>query len=182
MLIAKTGRRAEDVIVDLCAVAPGIVFHQLTAASRDGLVAEAERFLSLAPGRVGLKVPCHLEGMRIVRAFADRATCAVTAVYSPAQAYLASEAGARFVIPYVNRAARQGVDALALVRQMAAVVEAGSHGSEVLAASVKSAEEAAAVTMAGARHLTLPWSVLVTLAEHPLTSQALAEFDAASRA
>lgn len=180
-LIAKTGQPAEKIVAALCAVSPGIVFHQLTAETLPGLAAEAERFLALAPGRVALKIPCTLDGICLAQRLAGRAVCAVTAVYSPAQAYLCGEAGARYVIPYFDRANRQGMDGIALVRDLAAAAAASGRGSEVLAASIKSPEEAAAVLGAGARHLTLPWAVLAAMADHPLTAQALAEFAAAAR-
>src|SRR3990172_9831622 len=92
-LIAKAGRPAEQIVAELCQVGPGIVFHQLTAATLPGLEDEAERFLALAPGRVGLKIPCTLDGIRLTQRLASRAVCAVTAVYSPAQAYMCGEAG-----------------------------------------------------------------------------------------
>jgi len=180
-LIAKTGQPAEKIVAELCTVSPGIVFHQLTAEALAELEAEAARFLSLAPGRVGLKIPCTLDGIRLARRLAGRAVCAVTAVYSPAQAYLCSEAGARYVIPYFNRANRQGMNGIELVGALAAATAASGRGSEVLAASIKSPEEAAAVLCAGARHVTVPWAVLAKMADHPLTSQALAEFAAAAR-
>lgn len=180
-LIAKAGLPAEQIVAALCQVGPGVIFHQLTAETLPALEAEAERFLTLAPGRVGLKIPCTLDGIHLAHRLASRAVCAVTAVYTPAQAYMCSEAGARYVIPYVNRASRQGMDGVALVRTLAAAVAASGRGGEVLAASVKSPEEAATVLGAGARHVTLPWAVLAAMADHPLTALALAEFAAAAR-
>lgn len=181
LLIAKTGKPAEQVIAEMCAASPGVVFHQITAEGVAGLEAEAKRFLAIAPGCVGLKIPCSRDGMSIARRFAGRAVCAVTAVYSASQAYLASEAGARYVIPYANRAGRQGLQPLELVQQLARVVAVSGRGSEVLAASVKSPEEAVDVLCAGAQHITVPWPVLAAMADHPLTAQALAEFAAAAR-
>lgn len=181
LLMAKAGRRAHDIIRELVDVSQGIVFHQLMESDALQMQDEAERYLSIGRGRVGLKVPCSLEGARLVHSIHDRAICAVTAVYSPAQAYLFAEAGARYVIPYVNRAARQGIDAVGLVEQLARVVTCKGGGCEVLAASLKSSDEAATAIMAGARHLTVPWAVLAMLADHPLTQQALAEFGAVTR-
>ena len=50
--------------------------------------------------------------------------------------------------------------------------------TEIIAASVKSPEEACASISAGAHHLTLPYEVVVNFTMHPLTEQALAEFRA----
>ena len=63
-----------------------------------------------------------------------------TAIYSPSQALVARETGARFVALYVNRATRLLGDGIELVRSVAAVL-AGSQ-TEIVAASLKSGEEA----------------------------------------
>jgi transaldolase len=63
---------------------------------------------------------------------------------------------------------------LQLVRDVAEILKHGS--TEIIAASVKSAEEACAFLSAGAHHLTLPYEILMSLMEHPLTAQTVAEF------
>jgi len=57
----------------------------------------------------------------------------VTAIYSPAQALVAREAGAKEAITYVNRATRLLGDGLALVREMATVLK--DSKTEIIAAS-----------------------------------------------
>lgn len=176
-LIARTGRPALEVIAELCTIIPGPVFYQLSGPHFTAMLAEVEQAKAISPGQVIMKVPCTLEGLRLVHHFRDRVLCAVTALFTPAQAYLAAEAGARYVIPYVNRSTRLLGDGPALVRQMA---EALAHYKvEVLAASLKSPEEAVAALQAGAQHVTLPLPVILQMAESPYTAQALAEFEAA---
>jgi transaldolase len=103
----------------------------------------------------------------------------VTALFSPAQAYLAREAGARYLIPYLNRSTRLLGDGVALVRAMAAVL--GNSSTELVAASIKSPAEAAAALSAGADHLAVPFEVIKQMSHHPLTQQAIEEFDLAAR-
>lgn len=179
-IIAREQRPAYDVIQDLLALCPGIVFHQLRNASLEAMRAEAERFGALEPKRVGLKIPCTLTGLALVARLAPRMTCAVTTIFSPAQVLLASEAGARYVIPYVNRSTRLLGDGIALVAQMAEVCRATGRGTEVIAASLQSVDEAVAATLHGARHITAPWPILQAMADHPLSRQAIEEFDAAA--
>jgi len=71
---------------------------------------------------------------------------------------IAAEAGAKYAIAYVNRASRLQGDGLKLVQEMAQILR-GSQ-TEILAASLKSPQEAAAALLAGANHLTLPLSLL----------------------
>jgi transaldolase len=173
-IVAKAGRRAEAVIADLCTILPGTIFHQVTSPPGSTLEAEIERFRAVS-AQVAFKIPCSLEYMRVVHGLAQQGViAAVTAVYSAAQAYTAAQAGARYVIPYVNRATRLCGDGPALVAEIAAVLEGSS--CEILAASIKSPAEAVDTLLAGAEHLTLPWEVLAAMAEHPLTELALEEF------
>jgi transaldolase len=105
-------------------------------------------------------------------------SCAATGVFSPAQAMMAAEAGAAYVIPYVSRATRLLPEGgPQLVRDIVQVLPA--KDCQVLAASLKSPAEAVATLLAGAHHLSLPWDVLSGMAHHPLTEQALVEFDQA---
>jgi transaldolase len=173
-IMAKAGRPAEEVITDLCAILPGTIFHQVISAPGPTLEAEIERFRAIS-ARVAFKIPCSFEYLRVVYDLAQQGViAAVTAVYSAAQAYIAAQAGARCVIPYVNRATRLCGDGPALVAEIAGVLD-GSQ-CEILAASIKSPVEAVDTLLAGAEHLTLPWDVLTAMAEHPLTDRAMEEF------
>jgi transaldolase len=173
-IMAKVGRPADEVIADLCSILPGTIFHQVISAPGPTLEAEIERFRAISD-RVAFKIPCSLGYLRVVYDLAQQGVIvALTAVYSAAQAYIAAQAGARYVIPYVNRATRLCGDGPALVAEIAGILD-GSP-CEVLAASIKSPAEAVDTLLAGAEHLTLPWEVLAAMAEHPLTELALAEF------
>ncbi len=175
-LMAKTGRYPQDVIGELCEICSGTVFYQLTAPTVAEREAEARRFAALRPN-VGLKIPCTLENLALAARLADEDfTVGLTAIFSAAQVYLACEAGARYVLPYVNRSTRLLGDGLALVREMRAVIDACPSPTEILAASVKSPEEAVATVRAGAHHLTLPLAVIEAMGVHPLSEQTIAEF------
>lgn len=175
-LMAKTGRHPQDVIGELCEICSGTVFYQLTAPTVAEREAEARRFAALRPN-VGLKIPCTLENLALAARLADEDfTVGLTAIFSAAQVYLACEAGARYVLPYVNRSTRLLGDGLALVREMRAVIDACPSPTEILAASVKSPEEAVATVRAGAHHLTLPLAVIEAMGVHPLSEQTIAEF------
>lgn len=173
-LVAKAGRPAREVLADLCATLPGIVFYQVGEAPGPGLNAEINTFRELSQ-QIAFKLPCTLDYARAARELSRRGVvCAMTAVYSPAQAYLAAQAGVAYIIPYVNRATRYLGDGAALVAEIAAVLE--GTGCEILAASIKSETEAVDALLAGAHHISLPWDLLSGMAHHPLTDLALQEF------
>lgn len=173
-LIAQTGRPAFQVIQELCGLTSGLVFYQLMSADYGAMLVEAGQAAAINPGQVVMKVPCTLDGLRTVWHLRERVQCAVTAIFTPAQAYLAAEAGAHYIIPYVNRATRLLGDGPGRVRQMVEVL--AQRETQVLAASIKSPEEAVAALQAGAQHLTLPLAVILQMAESAYTTQALAEF------
>ena len=179
-LMAQTGREPAQVVAELCALLPGTVFYQLTAPTPAEREAEALRMVEINPARVGLKIPCTTENMALLAALTDQGlTCAATAVYSAHQAFLACEAGAHYVIPYVNRSTRLQGDGTALVRRIRAVLEAADTGTELLAASLKTPAQVVETVMAGAHHVTLPLALILALGEHPLSQQAIAEFNSA---
>lgn len=176
MLIARTGRSAQEVIADLCGLSPGAVFYQLTERTPEAMEAEALRFHALSPEQVVLKVPCDLQGLALVARISSEIPCALTAVFSAAQACLAGEAGARYVIPYVNRVTKLCGDGLALLSRMAEVLTRAGQGTEILAASLKSPTEVVAALIHGAHHVTVPLAVIREMAEHRLSTLAIEEF------
>ena len=179
-LIAREGRPASEAVADLCDLLPGVVFHQLVGRDRASRAAEARTMLAVRPGRVGLKIPCTLDNLSLAACLAGEGhVIGITAVFHPAQVALACAAGARYVLPYVNRSTRLLGDGPGLVRSMRAVIDAADAPVEIVAASVKSADEAVASLLAGAHHLTLPLDVIEAMAEHRLSDEAVADFERA---
>ena len=173
-LLAKSERSPAQTLQQLAAISPGELYYQLCAADFEGMLTEGRRAVEIIGEKTVLKIPATSIGFRAVACLSSEIPCAVTAIYSAAQAAVAREAGAKYAIAYVNRATRLLGDGLALVRDMKAVLE-GSP-TEILAASLKSPEEAAAALQAGAHHLTLPLSVLQAMTTHELSERTVEEF------
>jgi transaldolase len=123
-----------------------------------------------------MKIPCNLTGLQLTSRLSDAIPCALTAVFSAAQTYLACEAGARYVLPYVNRTMRLCGDGIALVYQMAGIVERAGSGTEIVAASLKTPAEAVEAILNGAHHVTIPLQLIEEMAEHKLSALAIEEF------
>jgi transaldolase len=204
-LLAEVPRAPREVLRELCHICSGTVFYQLTAESVSQRLEEAEQILLLNDefkqmeqealekqaqglgtggevlfpglGRVGLKIPASTDNMALVAAFSARgAQVAVTTLFSLAQAYVACEAGATYLLPYVNRTTRLRGDGAAFVRDLARVCESVGQGTEILAASVKSPEEAVLTLLAGAHHISMPLPVLLAMGHDPLSEQAVSDF------
>jgi transaldolase len=178
-LLAKSHLSPEETIEQLATISPGELYYQLTATDFDTMLAEGRQAFAIIGEKTVLKVPATSVGFRVVACLSREIPCAVTAIYSAAQAAVSREAGAKYAIAYVNRATRLLGDGLALVRDMADVLQGSS--TEILAASLKTPHEAAAALIAGAHHLTLPLDVLQAMTTHELSEQTVAEFNSNGR-
>jgi transaldolase len=173
VLLAKAGCDAQTILTEIAHLNMGSLFYQLVSPTLDGMIAEVQLAANIAGSTLVLKVPPTQAGYQYVSQCREF-PCCVTAVYNPSQALIASEVGARFVAVYVNRATRLRGDGLKLVRDVADILKYSE--TEIIAASIKSPEEACAALSAGAHHLTLPYTVLMSLIHDPLTEQTLTEF------
>lgn len=157
-------------------VFPGPVFYQLIASTPEEMIKEAWQAHAVAPGKIILKIPCNLNGLKVVSQMSSQVTCAVTTLFSAQQGWLAALAGARYVIPYVSRTERLGGNPLELVENLSLLYLEKSLPTEILAASVKTPAQALDTLLAGAHHLTIPLSLIKELAEHEWSVQAVDDF------
>jgi transaldolase len=161
----------------LAAFPDGPICYQPTRTSYAHMNDEAHAAAALAPDRVVAKLPATLDAIRLAAALKDDGIrCALTAVYSPAQALLAHEVGCVWVIPYVDRAARHSAGTV--VEELAAVLARLRSSTRILAASLKTAPQVVASILDGAHDITAPLDVLRSLPAHPLTESAVREFAA----
>jgi transaldolase len=174
-LLAKAGGDALMTLTQLAHLELGPLFYQLVSPTLDGMCKEMELAAKVVGPALVLKVPPTRVGFQFVNQCKEY-PCCVTAVHSSAQALVACESKAGYVAVYINRATRLMGDGLQLVRDVADILK--HSRTEIIAASIKSSEEACASLSAGAHHLTLPYEVILSLIAHPLTDQTLAEFQA----
>lgn len=179
-ILERGGRRVGE-IPDLYArwVAEGAreVFFQTWGADAETMLANAETIVGLGD-RVALKVPATREGFAVTRTLVDAGVSVlVTAVYSVAQALAAAAYGARYIAPYLGRLRDAGRDGTALITRMQQVCE-GSD-TDVLAASLRSADDIVELRLAGIPYFTAAPDVITALLEDPVSTSSAAEFDAA---
>jgi transaldolase len=183
LLLARAGITVERAVAELCGAVGGEIFAQARGDSAAALIADAERLSALAPGRVIVKLPTHEAGLEAMHALADRRIAtAATAIFRASQALLAARAGALYAIPFWHRIAEAGGRPEAEV-QLAAELFQRLHGSglrpRLLCASLRDLDQAMAALAAGAHAITVAPAVARALLEHPGTTAAVAQFDAA---
>jgi len=177
-LLSQVAGEPEDILRELCSLSPGPVFYQLTGLTADQKLEEALRFQSLSPRKLVLKIPSTTENLALLARLSSGhgMACAATAVYGPGQAFLACEAGAKYLIPYVNRITAMGGDGPGFVAEIAAIAREAGKGTEILAASLKTPREVAQAVLAGARHVTLPMALIEALGNDRSSDEAIAMF------
>lgn len=179
-IMARTGRPALEMLGDLLEMFPvGPVCYQVTASTPDERVSEAKRAHELAPGRVVIKIPAIPENLAMLPALAGTPIL-ITSVFTATQAYVAAQAGARYVAPYVHQITTDIGDGIGALKQMIAFVE--GTGTEIVAANMTSVEEVTEVLYAGAHHITLPLNMIEAMFAHEYSYRAISRFEAAVEA
>lgn len=153
------------------------VFFQTWGGDTDSFLRNAEGIRALGD-RVAVKVPATAAGFAAASALVrDGATVLVTAVYSVAQALACASIGAEYIAPYLGRMRDAGMDGDALIARMQEMC-AGSDAN-VLAASLRSADDITGLRGAGVPYFTAAPDVLDELLFHEVSDSSAAEFDAA---
>ena len=175
-LIAKSGRNFLEVIAEICRVVDGPVSAEVAAMDHAGMIAEGERLAGIADNVV-VKLPLTLEGLKACRHFARAGIRTnVTLCFSANQALLAAKAGATYVSPFVGRLDDTNIDGMELIRDIRQIYDNYAFETEILAASIRSANHVREAALAGADVATIPALVIRGLAAHVLTDKGLEQF------
>ena len=175
-LIFKSGRPMREVIAEICGLVEGPVSAEVAASEVEGMLAEGRALAGIAPNVVG-KLPLTKDGLIATRVLAEEGIQTnVTLCFSANQALLAAKAGAAYVSPFVGRLDDIGEDGVQLIHDIRAVYDNYAFDTEILAASMRSAEHVQAAAIAGADCATVPPAVFEALFKHPLTEQGLELF------
>jgi len=175
-LVAKSGRNFLEVIAEICSLVPGPVSAEVAATEYDGMVAEGTKLAGIADNVV-VKLPLTVDGLRATKYFTDKGIKTnVTLCFSPNQALLAAKVGATYISPFIGRLDDINLDGVELIEQIRAIYDNYDFHTQILAASIRSANHVTQVALAGADVATIPPAVIYKLAEHPLTKSGLDQF------
>jgi transaldolase len=175
-LVAKTGRKFRDVLVEICDIVKGPVSAEVTSTQYDGIMREARELAALR-NNVVVKIPLIPEGLKAVRSCADEGIRTnVTLCFSGTQALLAAKAGASYISPFVGRLDDVATDGMQLISEILEIYDNYDFATEVLVASVRHPMHVQQAARMGAHVATCPFSVLLQLSKHPLTDLGLAKF------
>jgi transaldolase len=175
-LVAKTGRRFRDSLMEICDVVRGPVSAEVVSTQVDGMMKEARELAALRPNIV-VKIPLLPEGLKAVKLCTEEGIRTnVTLCFSATQALLAAKAGASYISPFLGRIDDVGGDGLALIQQLVTIYRNYRFPTEVLAASIRNPVHLVRCAEMGADVATIPYSVITQLLKHPLTDLGLTKF------
>jgi len=126
-----------------------------------------------------IKVPCTPDGLSVCYQLAKQLIKVnVTLIFSPAQAILASKAGAKYVSPFVGRVDDNSFGGLCLIKDIANVyAKQNVYNTEILGASIRNVRDVGRAFEYGAHICTIPPKVFEGMYKHVLTDAGLAQFD-----
>lgn len=154
----------------------GPVSAEAVSLERGGLVEEAKVLAALHP-QVVVKVPMCADGLGAVAELSKMGIKTnVTLVFSANQALLAAAAGAAYVSPFIGRLDDIGADGAELVADIADIFSGYGIGTQIIAASVRHPMHVLASARSGAHIATVPFRVLESLFNHPLTKKGIDQF------
>ena len=180
-LIAKEGRKLEDVIKEIVSLVDGPISAEVDEGAADHMVSQA-RELAKIHKNIVIKLPMTADGIKACSILTKEGIHTnVTLVFSVHQALLAFEAGATFISPFMGRMDDAGFDSKKLIEEIVEVKRNFGYETELIAASIRNLEHVNVAAVAGSDIATIPYKVLMKMVEHPLTTAGLKIFAEASK-
>jgi transaldolase len=175
-LIKKSGRDIIEVTKEICALVDGPVSAEVTAVDAKTMIAEGRKLLEIAEN-IAVKVPLTWDGLKACKALTDDGHMVnVTLCFSANQALLAAKAGATFISPFIGRLDDINLDGMELIEDIRTIYDNYGFETQILAASIRSANHVLDSARLGADVITAPPAVIKSLVNHPLTDKGLATF------
>jgi len=175
-LISKEGRKAEELLQEICSLVDGPVSAEVVSLDAEGMVKEARKLAKLSDNIV-IKIPIIKEGLKAVKMLtAEGIKTNMTLIFSPAQALLAAKVGATFCSPFIGRLDDISHVGMDLVREILTIYENYGFETELIVASIRNPLHVVDAALAGAPIATIPFAVIEKLVHHPLTDVGLKRF------
>jgi len=175
-LIAKEGMKIEDRIRQITEIVDGDISAEVVATDCEGMLKEG-RPLAAIHKNIVVKVPLTRDGIKACSIFSKEGIRVnVTLCFSAGQALLAAKAGAYFISPFVGRVDDTGWDGMQLIRDICTIYNNYGFSTQVLSASLRSVNHVIESAKAGAHVGTMPFKVMNSLFDHPLTDRGLEQF------
>ncbi|AFK66368.1 TalC [Synechococcus phage S-CBM2] len=178
-LMRKQGKDPLEVIKEISDLFPetASISAEVVGGHHEEMLNEATPYRDYC-SNITIKVPMTMEGLKACRYLTrDGVSVNVTLIFSPAQAILASKAGATYVSPFVGRVEDQAFDGIDLIRSIDEIYNKCYADTLILGASIRNVKQVIDCFKYGADVVTMPFSVYNQMYNHILTDKGLELFD-----
>ncbi|TBX29031.1 MULTISPECIES: fructose-6-phosphate aldolase [Nioella] len=175
-LILKSGRDIIEVTREICAMVDGPVSAEVVALEADAMIAEGRKLAEIAEN-ICIKLPLTWDGLKACNILTnDGFQTNVTLCFSANQALLAAKAGATYISPFIGRLDDINLDGMDLIGDIRTIYDNYGFETQILAASIRSANHMKDAALIGADVATAPPNVIKAMANHVLTDKGLDAF------
>ncbi len=175
-LIAKSGRKFKDVIKEIVSIVDGPISAEVISLDAPGMIKEGKELAKIHKNIV-VKLPMTPEGLKACKALTDKGIKTnVTLIFTAMQALLAAKAGASYVSPFVGRLDDISQDGMGIIEDIRTIFDNYGYMAEIIVASVRNPIHVLDSALIGADIATIPYSVMIQLAKHPLTDAGIEKF------
>ena len=175
-LIKKSGRNILEVTKEICDLVEGPVSAEVVALKAEDMIAEGRKLAEIAEN-IAVKVPLTWDGLKACKVLSDEGKMVnVTLCFSANQALLAAKAGATFISPFIGRLDDLNMDGLDLIADIREIYDNFGFETNILAASIRTANHMSDCAKIGADVATAPPGVIKAMANHVLTDKGLDQF------
>ncbi len=176
-IILKSGRDIMEVTREICGITSGPVSAEVVSMQAEAMIAEGRKLAEIAPN-IAVKVPLTWDGLKACKVLSGEGKMVnVTLCFSVNQALIAAKAGATFISPFIGRLDDINLDGMELISDIRQMYDNYGFETQILAASVRSANHVAQCALVGADVMTAPPAVIKALANHVLTDKGLEQFE-----
>jgi len=175
-LIAKEGNPIEEQIAKICEIVDGDISAEVVALKAPAMIEEGRKLAKIHPNVV-VKLPLTRDGIQATSVLSkEDIRVNVTLCFTANQAMLAAKAGAYIVSPFVGRLDDLGMTGMDLIEEIVTIYDNYGYRTQVLAASLRSPLHVKEAALLGAHIGTMPFKVIDSLFNHPLTDSGLERF------
>ena len=173
-LIFKSGKHPQNVYWELIKLGINDVSMEVVGDNEEDLFSRAMGHVKTYGEHATIKVPCSVDGLRVCKRLSTvNVRVNVTLIFSPAQAILASLAGATYISPFIGRMDDNSLDGMKLIND----IKNTGVSAQILAASIRDPQSVSTAFALGADICTVPVSVFDKMYKHVLTDKGIEQFN-----
>ena len=173
-LIFKSGKHPQTVYQELIKLGINDISMEVMGDSEDELFKNAMGHVKTYAEKATIKLPCTIDGLKACKRLSTvNVRTNVTLIFSPAQAILASLAGATYISPFIGRMDDNSLDGMKLIND----IKNTGVTAQILAASIRDPQSVGTAFALGADICTVPAGVFDRMYNHVLTDKGLEQFE-----